>query len=77
MKKYRKGDFVEYDGLTGVVVGTDGDPNVPEGHLLLWHGNTHTIRRSEDPENYKDQHPEVWSVPEEYCKPALPAKIHH
>ena len=77
MKKHHKGDFVEYDGLTAVVVGTDDDPHVPEGHLLLWHGNTNMIRKSEDPENYNGQHPEVWSVPAEYCEPSLPVKIQH
>jgi len=77
MKKYSKGDFVEYDGLTGVVVGVDGDPHVPEGHVLLWHGSNKMVRKSEDSKNYKSQRPEVWSVPEEYCDPALPAKVRH
>ena len=39
MHKWKRGDLVELDGLLAVVVGVEGDPDVPEDHLAVWFGD--------------------------------------
>lgn len=59
------GTLVEFDGLLAVVVGTDADEWVPEGHLALWFGEPRAVRKSEGgPGGLR---PEVWTVPAEQC----------
>jgi hypothetical protein len=45
--KFKKGDFVEIDGLIGVVVGIEKDEITPEGHLAIWFGAGQQVRASE------------------------------
>lgn len=68
---------MELNDFIAVVVGVDTEAHVPEGHLLLWYGNEVKLCNSEVPNNNVRQKPEVWSVPEEYCKDALPEEIKH
>lgn len=75
MKNWRRGDFVEWDGLLAVVVGIEGEPNVPEGHVGLWFGDPHGIRKSEGGEG--SRRAEVWTVPAEFCLPAADPAWHH
>jgi hypothetical protein len=46
MSKWRRGDIVELDGLLAVVVGSEGDPNVPDGHTAVWFGDPRCTRKS-------------------------------
>jgi hypothetical protein len=62
MNPRQKGDLVELDGRLALVVGLQGDPNVPEGHLALWFGDVRGWQRSEG-----KTRGEVWTFPEEYC----------
>jgi hypothetical protein len=62
---WNRGDFVLVDRRLAVVIGIEGDPNVPEEHLALWFGNPHGAT------------PEVWTVPVEYCAAASPALYKH
>ncbi|MGJ8652637.1 MAG: hypothetical protein ACSHX8_05145 [Opitutaceae bacterium] len=66
--KFEKGDFIDFDGLLGVVVDTDESESVPEGHLTVWYGEPKTERISEGGEG--NATPIVYNVPEEYCNPA-------
>ena len=71
----QRGDFVKFDGLLAVVVGLLGDPNVPEGHIALWFGTPQCKRLSEG--GRSGAHPEVWTVPADYCDPAADPVIRH
>jgi hypothetical protein len=68
MPRWRRGDLVELDGLLAVVVGVEGDAEVPDGHVALWFGEPRCRRKSQGGPGR--QRPEVWTVPEEYCVPA-------
>lgn len=68
MSNWKKGDFVEFDGLPAVVVGIEGDPDVPEEHIALWFGDPKAKRKSKGGSG--NVRPEVWTVPEEYCLPS-------
>lgn len=72
---YKRGDFVEFDGLLGVVVGTFEDGMAPEDHVALWLGAPQGARRSEV--GVGGLTPEVWAVPAEDCKPAPSPVVHH
>jgi hypothetical protein len=75
MSTFKRGDFIEHDGLLAVVVGTDEDGGAPEDHIALWYGDPKCIRTSKG--GVGGQHPEVWTVPEEYCTPAAPPNVLH
>ncbi|MEG3439476.1 hypothetical protein V0288_20280 [Pannus brasiliensis CCIBt3594] len=62
---FERGDFVEFDGLLAVVVGTDGDGRAPEGHVALWFGDPEGQRVSEG--GTGGSRPEVLTVPIDYC----------
>jgi hypothetical protein len=62
-----KGELVILDKKLCVVVGTEQDEGVPEGHLAVWFGDT-----AEDGIS-----PEVWTVPAEYFVRAPAAKMKH
>lgn len=71
----RLGQLVELNGRLAVVVGTDTDAWVPEGHVALWFGEPGAISVSQ---NQMDRlRPEVWTVPAEYCTPALEPVVRH
>ena len=70
-----KGDFVEVGGLLAVVVGVEGDENVPEEHVALWFGEPPSIRRSEG--GAGNIIPEVWTVPVDVCLTAQSPKFFH
>ncbi len=75
MAPLRRGDFVSFDNLLAVVVGVEGDPDVPEDHVALWfgepaderasHGGSHGLR------------PVMRTVPVGYCSAALEPEIRH
>ena len=75
MIQWKRGDLVELDGLLAVVVGIDGDPNVPEEHVALWFGDPRCVRRSEGGSG--GLQPEVWTVPAEYLVAAAGAIYQH
>lgn len=64
MSAWRRGDLVELDGLLAVVVGIEGEPHVPEGHIAVWFGDPRCIRKSEG--GPSGQRPQVVTVPAEY-----------
>ncbi|HXW00010.1 MAG TPA: hypothetical protein VEC93_16440 [Anaerolineae bacterium] len=68
MSDWKKGDFVEFDGLLAVVVGVEGDPGIPNGHITLWFGDPKVKRKSEGGSG--NAKPEVWLVPKDYCLPS-------
>ncbi|BAQ75222.1 uncharacterized protein POS17_3528 [Pseudomonas sp. Os17] len=61
MTNWQRGDLVELDGLLAVVVGIEGDPNVPEEHIAAWFGAPSCIRKSKGGAGAAS--PEVWTVP--------------
>ena len=75
MAIWKRGDFVELDGLIAVVVGVEGDENVPEEHVALWFGEPACIRRSQGGPG--GQTPVVYTVPAEYCTRAADASWKH
>ena len=75
MAEWRRGDFVELDGLLAVVVGIEGDPGIPEEHVGLWFGDPNGRRKSQG--GTGGRHPEIWTVPEDYCVPAEEAIYKH
>lgn len=64
MSDWRRGNLVEFDGLLAVVVGVDGDPNVPEDHVAVWFGISRCVRESEGGPG--GQRPEVITIPAAY-----------
>lgn len=69
MKKFNKGDFVELDGLTAVIIATCCDADIPEEHVAIWFGDPSASRKSE--KNYSRISPEVWIVPIDVCLAGL------
>lgn len=61
--RWKRGDLVEFDGLLAVVVGVEGDPQVPDDHIALWFGTPQVKRKSRGGQG--GHQPEVWLVPEE------------
>jgi len=64
-----KGDFVRIDGINAVVVATDEDDNIPEGHIAVFFGSAVAKRESEGGEG--NSNPQVWIVPEDICEDGL------
>jgi hypothetical protein len=75
MASWARGDLVELDGLLAVVVGVEGDENVPEDHVALWFGEPSCVRRSQGGPG--GQTPLVYTVPAEYCTRAKPPSWNH
>jgi hypothetical protein len=75
MSAFKRGQFVEHDGLLAVVVGTPEDGGAPEDHLVLWYGEPRGKRISEGGSG--GQHPEVWTVPAEFCTLAQTPRVQH
>lgn len=75
MSTFKRGDIIEHDGLLAVVVGTDADGAAPEDHLALWYGEPRFTPISNG--GVGGQHPEVWTVPAEYCAPAASPHVRH
>ena len=75
MITFKRGQFVETDGLLAVVVGTPQDGGAPDDHLTLWFGEPRCKRTSEG--GAGGQHPEVWTVPAEYCTVAASPVARH
>eukprot|EP01104_Vermistella_antarctica_P005026 TRINITY_DN15435_c0_g1_i1.p2 TRINITY_DN15435_c0_g1~~TRINITY_DN15435_c0_g1_i1.p2 ORF type:complete len:106 (-),score=2.87 TRINITY_DN15435_c0_g1_i1:51-323(-) len=73
----KKGDFVTFDGLLAVIVGTEADASVPEDHVALWHGAPETKRLSAGGTGQAELTPVVWTVPLEHCRPAPPPCMQH
>ena len=73
--KLKKGDFVEFDGLPAVVVGVEGDPNVPEDHVALWFGEPQVERKSSG--GTGGHLPLVYTVPLDLCEPSQEPQIIH
>lgn len=73
---FQRGDFVESDGLLGVIVATENDEvdtiegadQVPDGHVAVWFGLPQATRISEGGSGGGT--PEVWTIPSDYCRPA-------
>ena len=61
VRTWCRGDWVEMDGLLGVVVAIEGDPEVPEDHVAVWFGDPRGKRLSQG--GIGGQRPEVWTVP--------------
>lgn len=75
MASWKRGDLVELDGLLAVVVGVEGDENVPEEHVALWFGEPACVRRSQGGPG--GQSPVVCTVPAAYCtRAARPSWMH-
>jgi len=64
-----KGDFVRIDGINAVVVATDEDDHIPEGHIAVFFGSAVAKRESEGGEG--NGNPQVWIVPEDICEDGL------
>ncbi|HLN72101.1 MAG: hypothetical protein ACM3O8_05330, partial [Methylococcaceae bacterium] len=67
-----KGDFVRIDGINAVVVGTEEDENIPEGHIAVFFGSAVAKRESEG--GLGNDHPQVWIVPIDVCEDGLEAE---
>ena len=61
MQMWKRGDLVELDGLLAVVVGVEGDVNVPEDHIAVWFGDPRCEPKSLGGMGGKQ--PEIWTVP--------------
>ena len=70
-----RGDLVTLDGRLAVVVGVEGDPDVPEEHVAIWYGGPNTAQSSGAGSG--DAAPVVYTVPEEYCKRAPSPELRH
>ena len=75
MSPFQRGQFVEHDGLLAVIVGTPEDDGAPQEHLALWYGEPRGRRISAG--GTGGQHPEVWTVPAEYCTLAATPTVRH
>ncbi len=70
------GDFLEMDGLVGVVVGIELDEDALEdSHVAIWFGLEAQKRKSEG--GTGSIVPEVWNVPIEYCHRAGSPTFRH
>ncbi len=75
MTAFKRGLFVEHDGLLAVIVGTPEDGGAPEDHLALWYGEPQGKRISEGGPGASQ--PEVWTVPIEHCTIAQTPRVQH
>lgn len=65
MKNWQRGDFVELNGRVAVVVGVEGEPDIPEGHVALWYGEAQGQDATAGDTGAGPV--QVWTVPAEYC----------
>ena len=72
---WSRGDFVELDGLLAVVVGGEGEPEVPDDHVAVWFGDPRSVRKSDGGSG--GQSPEVWTVPADLLVRAAGPSIKH
>ena len=72
---WSRGDFVELDGLLAVVVGVEGEPEVPDDHVAVWFGDPPSVRKSDGGSG--GQSPEVWTVPADLLVRAAGPSIKH
>jgi hypothetical protein len=63
--RLKRGDMVTMDGRLAAVVGVEGDPAVPDGHVAIWFGDAGVGRALEV--GSPRSHAEAWTVPAEYC----------
>ncbi len=70
-----RGDLVELDGLLAVVVGIEGDPNVPDEHVAVWFGDPQCKRKSEG--GLGGSRAEFWIIPEDHLISASPPIYKH
>jgi hypothetical protein len=75
MTNWKRGDFVEFDGLLAVIVRVAGDPDVPDDHVAVWMGEPRCARRSQGGSG--GQSPEIWTVPVAYITVAANAVVKH
>ena len=75
MTDWNRGDLVEIDGLLAVVVGVQGDADVPDEHVAVWFGEPKCTRVSEGGPGAAP--PEVWTVPAEYLTRAKSPIVKH
>ena len=75
MRTFERGQFVEHDGLLAIIVGTPADGGAPEDHVALWYGEPRGTRMSQGGSG--GPHPEVWTVPTEYCILAASPVVRH
>ena len=72
---WHRGQLVEVDGLLAVVVGTDADSWVPDGHVALWFGVPQATRKSQG--GLGGPLAEVWTIPSDHCIPAQDPVVRH
>lgn len=72
---WHRGQLVEVDGLLAVVVGTDADSWVPDGHVALWFGVPKATRKSQG--GLGGPQAEVWTIPSDHCIPAQDPVVRH
>ena len=58
-----------------VVVGTDADSWVPDGHVALWFGVPQATRKSQG--GLGGPLAEVWTIPSDHCIPAQDPVVRH
>lgn len=75
MSAFKRGQFVEHDGLLAVIVGTPEDEGAPNDHLALWYGEPRGQRVSEGGSGAP--RPEVWTVPAQNCTSAQTPVVQH
>jgi hypothetical protein len=75
MNKYKKGEFVQFDGLPAVVVGIEGENDIPDGHVALWFGEPDAKRESQGGSG--NIRPQIWIVPEELCNEGIHPEMKH
>ena len=73
--EWKPGQLVEFDGVLAVVVGTELDPLVPEGHLALWFGEPQGTRKSDG--GTGGLRAVVSTVPSEYCSLTSEPLVRH
>jgi hypothetical protein len=73
--RWQRGQLVEFNAMLAVIVGTDADQWVPEGHVALWFGEPRTASESESKPG--QLRPEVWTVPADLCTPAAEPDVRH
>jgi hypothetical protein len=72
---WKRGDFVEFDGLLAVVVSARDDLDIPGDHVAVWFGEPRSTRISEGGPGGLS--PEVWIIPAEHLAPAKAPAFKH
>lgn len=70
----KRGDLVLLNGRVAAVVGVEGEPGVPEGHVALWFGDHDA--EAKPAVDRSIPHCEAWTVPVEY-RVAVEATLRH